>query len=67
MNGKLIGDNADYIARFIFDEEWNGKIKTARFIMKGIHSDVILEDDQCTIPVEILKKDSCRWVFTAIR
>lgn len=56
MNGKLIGDNADYIARFIFDEEWNGKIKTARFIMKGIHSDVILEDDQCTIPVEILKK-----------
>ena len=32
----LIGDNADYKATFSFDEEWNGKIKTARFPSMGL-------------------------------
>lgn len=54
--GSLIGDNADYEATFIFDEEWEGQAKTARFILKNRYVDVILEDDACVIPVEILKQ-----------
>ena len=52
----LIGDNADYKATFVFDEEWNGHIKTARFIHSGQCVDVILENDMCDIPLELLKK-----------
>lgn len=53
---SLIGDNADYIASFTFDEEWEGLTKTARFMMDKKYVDVILEDDQCAVPVEILKQ-----------
>ena len=52
----LIGDNADYKATFSFDEEWNGKIKTARFIQGGQCVEKILENDMCDIPLELLKK-----------
>ena len=52
----LIGDNADYKATFVFDEEWNGHIKTARFIHSGQCVEVILENDMCDIPLELLKK-----------
>ena len=51
----LIGDNADYKATFVFDEEWNGHIKTARFIHSGQCVEVILENDMCDIPLELLK------------
>ena len=51
----LIGDNSDYIAQFEFDEEWNKVTKTARFINCGKFVDVILENDQCIIPCEVLK------------
>ena len=53
---SLIGDNGDYEVTFSFDEEWEGQTKTARFLMKNRYVDVILEDDACTIPVEILKQ-----------
>ena len=52
---SLIGDNADYIAEFEFDEEWTGKIKTARFEKDGTFIDQLLSLDKCTIPVEVLK------------
>lgn len=53
---KIIGDNTEYVANFIFDEEWNGKVKTARFINNGIYKDVILNDkDSCNIPIEVMK------------
>ena len=52
----LIGDNADYKATFTFDEEWNGYIKTARFMHNGKMVEEILENDECAIPVELLKK-----------
>lgn len=45
-----ISHNSDYIAKFIFDDEWNGKIKTARFIQDNEHFDVILVNDKCKIP-----------------
>ncbi len=52
----VVGDNADYTAEFEFDAEWNGKTKTARFIRNGNYVDVLIEDDKCTIPVEVLKR-----------
>ena len=52
----IIGDNTDYVARFIFDEEWAGKIKTAKFIGRGKFKECVLDDnDTCEIPLEILK------------
>ena len=45
-----ISYNSDYIAEFHFDDEWNGKIKTARFVQNGEYVDVVLVDDRCDIP-----------------
>lgn len=45
-----ISYNQDYIAEFHFDDEWNGKVKTARFVQNGEHFDVVLVDDRCEIP-----------------
>lgn len=52
----LIGDNANYEARFIFDSEWDGQVKTARFIHGKKYVERVLADDKCIIPVEILKR-----------
>lgn len=53
---SVIGDNSDYTANFLFDSEWDGKIKTARFQKTNReYIDVILENDFCKIPVEVLK------------
>ena len=52
----IVGDNANYIANFTFDDEWTGVTKTARFIScTGKHKDVLIVDNKCTIPVEVLK------------
>ena len=52
----LVGDNANYVANFTFDDEWAGVTKTARFIScTGKHKDVLIVDNKCTIPVEVLK------------
>lgn len=65
-NEKLIGDNADYTATFSFDAEWEGKVKTARFMHGSRFIDKVLENDTCTIPVEVLKQGYIRiGVFTA--
>lgn len=54
--GKIVGDNNDYRARFYFDEEWDGLVKTARFINNGKYADQVLdENDSCKIPIEVLK------------
>lgn len=45
-----ISYNSDYIAEFHFDDEWNGKVKTARFVQNGEYVDVVLADDRCQIP-----------------
>ena len=59
---NLVGDNTDYKARFIFDEEWNGLVKTARFVgCNDKYADVVLaEDDTCEIPLAILKSGVVR-------
>lgn len=57
----IIGDNADYVAEFTFDEEWNGIHKTARFIScSGHYMDQIIENDKCCIPCEVLKCGYCK-------
>ena len=52
----LIGDNSDYTASFSFDSEWLGVTKTARFEMGNEYVDVVLVNNACTIPVEVLTK-----------
>lgn len=55
---SVIGDNADYVIKFQFDEEWDGVTKTARFERRnGKYADVVLIEDSCEIPVQILKSD----------
>lgn len=52
----VVGDNADYVAHFNFDEEWAGKEKTARFIHANVTVNVLLgADNSCEFPPEILK------------
>lgn len=53
--GNTVGDNSDYEAEFLFDSEWDGHIKTARFIQSGKYVEQILENDRCLIPIEVLK------------
>ena len=56
-NISVIGDNADYTVNFHFDSEWDGIVKTARFERKnGEFADVVLVDDSCEIPVQVLKR-----------
>ena len=45
-----ISYNSDYIAEFNFDDEWGGKVKTARFVQNGEYFDVVLVNDRCEIP-----------------
>lgn len=61
-----IGDNADYEAEFTFDNEWDGHIKTARFIQNSKYTEQILKDDKCLIPIEVLKQGYLKvGVFTS--
>ena len=53
---KVVSYNSDYEANFIFDDEWEGKVKTVRFINDGEYADVLLtETDSCKIPLLVMK------------
>lgn len=52
----VIGDNADYKAQFEFDSEWNGVVKTARFVRGKEFQEKVLVNDECEIPIEVLKQ-----------
>ena len=63
---NTVGDNSDYEAEFLFDIEWDGHIKTARFIKDGNYAEKILQNDKCVIPVEVLKHGNLKvGVFSA--
>jgi hypothetical protein len=48
----IVCGNSDYIADFLFDDEWNGHpIKTARFRVNGEYTDVVFEGNECPIPI----------------
>lgn len=51
----IVGDNSDYLAMFTFSSEWDEKIKTARFMRGNVYVDVLLDNDTCKIPAEVLK------------
>ena len=51
----MVGDNTKYIAHFNFDSEWDGLAKTARFYHGSLFKNMVLEDDTCEFPIEILK------------
>lgn len=51
----VVGDNAFYSAKFFFDKEWEGQEKTARFIGKKGYKDMVLNEDWCYIPLEVMK------------
>lgn len=44
-----------YDLEFLFDETWDGYVKTAVFRAKYASSSSLLENDHCTIPPQVLK------------
>ena len=50
----IVSDNADLEVVFIFDEEWDGLEKVARFVLEDkTYKDVLLQNDRCMIPLEV--------------
>lgn len=57
----LVCGNSDYIAEFLFDEEWSAHtVKTARFRVNGEYIDVVFEGNTCEVP--IISKAKLIWV-----
>ena len=54
MMMRLVGDN-EYEFEFEFDEEWEGKVKTARFVMGDYTKDIVLNNDRCVIDKTFFK------------
>lgn len=55
-NKKVVSYNSDYDANFIFDDEWEDKVKTVRFINDGEYVDVVLTDtNSCKVPLAVMK------------
>ena len=54
LDEPLVSYNKGYDANFIFDDEWNGLVKTVRFINGDKHKEVILENDKCEFPIDIM-------------
>ena len=51
-DGEIVCGNSDYKIIFVFDDEWNGVAKTARFLWNGEKRDVpIRSDNTCTVPI----------------
>ena len=51
---RLVGDN-EYEFLFEFDEEWEGKVKTARFVMGDYKKDIVLNNDKCLVEKTFFK------------
>lgn len=53
---KLASGSRNYVeAVFNFSEEWEGLIKTAVFTKNGFAFHVLLEEDKCMVPAEVLE------------
>lgn len=53
---KVVSVNSGYVANFIFDDEWDGLMKTVRFINDGEFVDVVLDHTStCKIPRQVMK------------
>lgn len=47
-----------HTCEFVFSSEWNGRGKVATFKKRDLMLSVILDDDACTIPPEILQSEN---------
>ena len=54
LDEPLVSYNKGYDANFIFDDEWNGLVKTVRFINGDKYKEVVLKDDKCEFPIDIM-------------
>lgn len=48
----VISHNSDYIAEFVFDEEWQDKVKTVYFVCEdGSYQAVVMDGNSCGVPM----------------
>lgn len=48
----VISHNSDYIAEFVFDEEWQDKVKTVYFVCEdGSYQAVVMSGNLCDVPM----------------
>lgn len=48
----VISHNSDYVAEFVFDEEWRDKVKTAYFVCEdGSYQAVVMSGNSCGVPM----------------
>ena len=54
----IIEKSVNYlIASFTFDNDWDGLIKLAQFVREDKFLQLVLEDDRCVVPWEMLQTD----------
>lgn len=48
----VISHNSDYVAEFVFDEEWRDKVKTVYFVCEdGSYQAVVMSGNLCDVPM----------------
>lgn len=48
----VLSHNSDYVAEFVFDEEWQDKVKTVYFVCEdGSYQAVVMSGDSCDVPM----------------
>lgn len=48
----VISHNSDYAAEFVFDEEWQSKVKTVYFVCEdGSYQAVVMSGNSCNVPM----------------
>ncbi len=48
----VISHNSDYVAEFVFDEEWQDKVKTVYFVCEdGSYQAVVMSGNSCGVPM----------------
>lgn len=49
---EVISHNSDYVAEFVFDEEWQDKVKTVYFVCEdGSYQAVVMSGNSCGVPM----------------
>ena len=49
---EVISHNSDYVAEFVFDEEWQDKVKTVYFVCEdGSYQAVVMNGNSCGVPM----------------
>lgn len=48
----VISHNSDYVAEFVFDEEWQDKVKTVYFVCEdGSYQAIVMSENSCDVPM----------------